>query len=464
MMSIKSAFKRMIGTQAEDGQAIVLIALFMVVMLAMVGVAIDGGGLFLLWRDAQNAADTAALQAAYDRCTSESDDPSVDTWIRTGERAADVNGFDAINNDIDDPDEEDFSPDVKVTVQETFLGNPSVGYVHVIIQADKPSYFIQLVYRGPLRVKAEALVYCSAAVDFSDLPGMIALGGCGCNGGNDNRFDFQGANFHFEGSVHSNCGAKINPAGTPGGVVDGDVDAVAGVTNTNDKTTVHGEEDDAADPVPLPAEIPIAMYFPEGEIFENVMEATYINGDYDFGDYVGEIQGLWAIEGDVTFPSAANSFTFGEKGLTVVSHGVIDYKNTRRATTDQNWHYYGHAYIGPSAAAPYNDPGVMISYSRGTGSGILGMTDWKPADEDACGSGANVTGFSFGGNGDDGDLDLWGVILARYSVVSWSGSSVKVKGNVIGMGIQNSGSDGHWIPDPNLLQPMAPIMQNADNG
>jgi hypothetical protein len=146
MTSIKSAFKRMIGTQAEDGQAIVLIALFMVVMLAMVGVAIDGGGLFLLWRDAQNAADTAALQAAYDRCTT--DDES--TWQGVGYKAADINGFD----DTDDGDAigSDFSTDNTVTVKETFL--TGTGYVHVIIEAVKPSYFIQLVYRGPLEVKA----------------------------------------------------------------------------------------------------------------------------------------------------------------------------------------------------------------------------------------------------------------------------------------------------------------------
>src|SRR5688500_4854153 len=115
MTYIKSAFKRMIGTQAEDGQAIVLIALFMVVMLAMVGVAIDGGGLFLLWRDAQNAADTAALQAAYDRCTTDSED----TWQGVGYRAADVNGFDDTDGDLDDPDGEDFSIVNQVTVKET---------------------------------------------------------------------------------------------------------------------------------------------------------------------------------------------------------------------------------------------------------------------------------------------------------------------------------------------------------
>jgi len=61
--------KVVIGKRAESGQAIVLMALVMVALLGMLGLAIDGGGLYFLWRDAQNATDAAVLAASYARCT-----------------------------------------------------------------------------------------------------------------------------------------------------------------------------------------------------------------------------------------------------------------------------------------------------------------------------------------------------------------------------------------------------------
>jgi hypothetical protein len=45
----------------EEGQSIVIIAIVMVAMLALAGLAIDGGNLFLERRNTQNAADAAAL-------------------------------------------------------------------------------------------------------------------------------------------------------------------------------------------------------------------------------------------------------------------------------------------------------------------------------------------------------------------------------------------------------------------
>jgi uncharacterized membrane protein len=47
--------------RSEKGQSIVLIAIVMVGMLAMAGLAIDGGNLFLQRRRVQNAADAGAM-------------------------------------------------------------------------------------------------------------------------------------------------------------------------------------------------------------------------------------------------------------------------------------------------------------------------------------------------------------------------------------------------------------------
>src|SRR5438309_7427594 len=50
---------------AQRGQAIVLVALMIVVLLGFVGLAIDGGRAYLDRRHLQAAADAAALAAAY---------------------------------------------------------------------------------------------------------------------------------------------------------------------------------------------------------------------------------------------------------------------------------------------------------------------------------------------------------------------------------------------------------------
>ncbi len=54
-----------IHSQKQSGQAIVLIAVLLTALIGALGLAIDGGGMYLLYRDAQNAVDAAALTSAY---------------------------------------------------------------------------------------------------------------------------------------------------------------------------------------------------------------------------------------------------------------------------------------------------------------------------------------------------------------------------------------------------------------
>jgi hypothetical protein len=477
MMSIKSAFKRMMGTQAENGQAIVLIALFMVVMLAMVGVAIDGGGLFLLWRDAQNAADTAALQAAYDRCTTADET----TWEGVGYKAADINGFDS----SDDGDEigSAFSPDHTVIVQETFLGAPAVGYVHVIIQADKPSYFIQLVYRGPLRVKAEALVYCSGAVDFTDLPGMVGLGGCTCNGNANARVQNNSATFKLQGSAHSNCDLSLSSNNSGDGTATGPITAT-GTADTGNVVLPNGTTaKSGVTAQTLAALIPIDLYFPGGDIYDGIEQSGGIvhhkTGNYEFTAADAPLQGLWAVEGDVTITANWNPpngvDAFGIEGLTIVSRtGTIQYDKSNRDNT--NWSYYGYNVDNPASSG---HPGVTITWARGNGSALAAYSAKNIVDPDNDGTeppnhtdedctSNDTVGIHFKGAGDGPppddfpvDMDITGLVFAPWSHVQFAGSSFGMKGPVIAWAIDMSASGLCWIPEPSFLQPMAPIMQNA---
>jgi hypothetical protein len=435
-------FKQMV-VQGERGQAIVLIALFMVVMLAMVGVAIDGGGLFWLWRNAQNAADTAALQAAYDKCTG-----GALTWQQEGSRAAEINGF--VDQNI---------PGVNDVVVDMYTPpGESTAYVRVRIEATKPKYFIQLVYSGALQVTAQALVYCSEAVDFSTLPGMLGLGGCTCSGNSswNNSVNFSGANFDVTGDVHSNCHLSINPGGGQnGGTLTGDASASDGL-DYDDRTDVTGDEDPAAEEIEMPAEIPLNLYFPGGEIYDGILAdqgANYVEhvvGDVSFtqDDYM---EGLWAVEGDVTF-SANLDGDFGPRGFTVVATGRITVSKFNYGDGEHldNWYYYGH-----NASL---DEGVTREWSRGNGSAIAMYSALDTRE----GCNNSDVGISLGNSNEpEVDWDIYGLIYGPRTVVDWSGNNIGVWGPVIAYRLSNSGSELLWRHNPSMLQPMAPVMNPA---
>ena len=78
----------------ERGQALVIIVFAMVALIGLTGLAIDGGNAYSDRRNAQNAADTAALAAALAKVRG-ADQP---TWVTAGEQRAASNGYDPSKN------------------------------------------------------------------------------------------------------------------------------------------------------------------------------------------------------------------------------------------------------------------------------------------------------------------------------------------------------------------------------
>jgi Flp pilus assembly protein TadG len=132
--------------KAESGQAIVLIAILMIGLIAMLGLVIDAGGMFVLKRDTQNAVDAAALAAAYALCTNTAD--PVQSATEAAMRLVEANGFSRTTATITSP----------ITHRE--VESPE-NYVRVSITAEKPAYFIQIVYRNPLLVTSSAVGVCN---------------------------------------------------------------------------------------------------------------------------------------------------------------------------------------------------------------------------------------------------------------------------------------------------------------
>ena len=176
--------------QSESGQVLVILVLVMIVLIAAVALAIDGGRLYALRREAQSAADAAVLAAALAMCNSE--DP-----ITAGLATAGQNGFDSGTVSVVNP-----------PIRGAYVGN--IDYVEVIITASMPGTFAQLVYSGPLQVTVEAEAHCDTGGLFDIVDkAAFALGPCP----EIKAFDGSGSNSEIIGSAHSNDDIFLSGSG-----------------------------------------------------------------------------------------------------------------------------------------------------------------------------------------------------------------------------------------------------------
>ncbi|MFN8377515.1 MAG: hypothetical protein U0452_02490 [Anaerolineae bacterium] len=169
----------------QSGQAIFVVALIMVGLIGALGLAVDGGGMAFLYRDAQNAADAAALAAAYAACAG-GNTASVNSAAAA---AAAENGFTAGGT-------------TSVAVSRD---NANANLISVSVSAVKPAYFIQLVYPNGLNVTARATAQCSPG---SAGGAGYAIYGLGTTGGTSSAchgtcYPSEASNITFEGNVFS---------------------------------------------------------------------------------------------------------------------------------------------------------------------------------------------------------------------------------------------------------------------
>jgi Flp pilus assembly protein TadG len=136
----------MMHKNSEKGQAIILLVLLITGLLAVSGLAIDGGRVYSARRSAQNAADNAALAAALAICNG--------TNVTTaGLAAAAQNEF---NND---------GTTNSVVVTRPPSTGPNAGdndYVQVVINSSTPATLTRLVFQGNLAYSARAVAHCQS--------------------------------------------------------------------------------------------------------------------------------------------------------------------------------------------------------------------------------------------------------------------------------------------------------------
>ena len=327
----------------QSGQAIVIVAVIMVVLIGMAAVAIDGGGLMVLQRDAQNAADAAAFEAATRKCAGDSDAD----WQTKGANAATNNGFTTGTNGV------------TVTIQELPSSELPAGasgtadqYVQAIIEAPADPYFAQVVYDGPLGVTVESVSRCNEGGNEGTVPAIMALGSCPgsgypneyCANNSGNSTSINVSDVSIEGGLHSNCDCAITANAANPSTIEGGLTCVRDVEGSaSDQYTADPPAEDSSDGVewmsdPLDGIYEIEYYAPGGwyaslaqaDTCSASGDAVASDGDtadcyHHFNSNLslnpsgsGTFEGIYFVEGDITIN---RELTVGPKGVTFVSDG-----------------------------------------------------------------------------------------------------------------------------------------------
>ncbi len=147
--------------ETERGQALILIVFAIIGLVAITGLAVDGGNVYLVRRRAQTAADAAALGGSLARIHGAD-------WVESALKVAAENGF---NNDGDTNSIVVVSPPVDGPHKN------DTEYLQVIIATHTPTYLASVigVRRIPSRVQAIARTKISEITQILDGDALISL-------------------------------------------------------------------------------------------------------------------------------------------------------------------------------------------------------------------------------------------------------------------------------------------------
>ncbi|HSB88544.1 MAG TPA: Tad domain-containing protein [Anaerolineales bacterium] len=286
---------------SESGQALVLLALAFVILLASAGLAIDAGMVYTERRRAQNAADAASMAGAFTILNG--GDPIAAAYARSFD-----NGF---NNDHLGNWVEVYRPPIH---------GPTAGdwnHVEVIIRAQVSPIFSQLVFNGPLEntVTAIARAKPPIAAPLIDGQALVGLAPHGCSvvwSHGDSVSLIEGSGI-FVNSDDPDCAFVAN-GGNDLVVPDGSIFVVGGWEIGNNSTV---------DPVPTSgaSQVPAPVVEPPScsgnAVVDNVTK-TITPGNIDSIQITG---GNWTFESGIY--CVDNGFTVN--GGSVTGHNVMFY-------------------------------------------------------------------------------------------------------------------------------------------
>lgn len=343
-------------TRSERGQAIVLMALLMIGLLAFAALAIDGGNTYVERRRAQNAADAGALAGARELWLHLSTLDSSDTTVQQAiNDAAESNGIADSNDSPGD------TVNANVTAYYTDrAGNklgvevgvagipPNAGGINVVTQREFGTFLAGLIGRTEMGANAEATAVIIPPQGCSDFAIFAACETCGPNNlaTTGSTMTINGGGLYSGGDMHLNNTIVINGTVYSVGTCSPEGQCVATgapVVNGGERQTQPVWEIDDFRPGG-----PIALSL--GSNYH------YINGDLNaltHGD------GLYYVTGSVQINGA------GPNQVTIVSLGEQKYNGTVNLTA------YYHNLLFFSNSSNTSQGAIQISASDSVWQGLI---------------------------------------------------------------------------------------------
>lgn len=300
------------AARSESGQALVLLAISIVVLLAFAGLAIDGGILYTERRRAQNAADAAAMAGALGILNGW--DPVTAAYGRTAD-----NGFD--NNQADN----------WVTVQWPPAEGANAGdwnYLLVRIRARVKPVFAHLVYAGELENTVTAVARAKPPRSSPLLAGQALVGlaphGCSVVWSHGNNMSSIEGSGIFVNSDDPDC-ALVSNGGNQLVVTGGEIRVVGGWEIGNNSSIT---------PTPISAAQPVSV--PDIEPPTCTQEAVVNNATHTVTP--GNVSSLDFNNGDWTLEPGIYCVTDGLRinGGSVTGQDVMFYVESGAVTWSGN--------------------------------------------------------------------------------------------------------------------------------
>ncbi len=205
---------------SSRGQAIVLMALLMVGLLAFAALAIDGGNTYVERRRAQNAADAGALAGARELwlhvSTLDSSETTVQQAINEAAESngiADTNGIagDTVNDNVTAYYTDRLGNKLGVEVGVAGIP-PNAGGINVVTQRDFNTFLAGLIGRGEMGANAEATAVIIPPQGCGDYAIFAACETCGPNNlaTTGSTMIINGGGLYSGGDMHLNNTVVIN--------------------------------------------------------------------------------------------------------------------------------------------------------------------------------------------------------------------------------------------------------------
>lgn len=349
--------------QREEGAVAITVAISLLVLMGFASIALDLGAGYESRRQTLNAADAAALAAAWEDCNPKVGGAS-DPTAAALEIAA-LNGFD------------DSDPEVSVLVDEPVGGEFRVTIATKVTAAFGAAAGIS--GDGQFDVVSQATAACLAH-PFLGGYALLAFGPDGCTGGVE--LDLSGSSQIINGGLHSNGDIKITGAST---TINGDVTYI-GESNHTPSTHLEVEPPD-------PMDVEMSEFEPGGARADAAAAlGNYINGtgnDIDNGYLTANGYGT-GTGGSVTITKSGIYFTDQNISLanvttspgvtaTFVAHGQISVTGSGDLTayekievaTDPGILMFS-TYLHPDDGGPTcTGNAIQWSVSSGTWTGVI---------------------------------------------------------------------------------------------